>query len=831
VLLERGDEIDHFRIEKLLGRGGMGEAYLATDLRLNRPVAVKLLRTEIGEKRTGAARFRREALAASALNHPNICSIYDVGEANGRMYIAMEYIEGTSLEERIRTGGAAETQETIEIGIQIADALEEARKKGIVHRDIKSSNIMLTPRKQVKLLDFGLAKTTVSREEFSQAQTDSHLTDTGMVLGTTSFMSPEQVLGHAVDHRSDIFSFGVVLYEMLTARLPFSGSTQTEVIDAILHKDPAPVSFFNDKVPDGLTRIIQKMLQKDMEDRYQSVHEVWSDLRQIRGKNGAMPKGSGAARLSYKRIFVAAAFIAAAVAVFLYLFPRRNPTPALTVSGISSIVALPCKVFGAPDVAYLTDAVPSTLSTLLGQVEGLDTRMPPSSVEVERVNNDLDKIANAYNVNAFVVSTITAEADRLIVNLQLVEPKSRRVLWASQYDGTRGTYNGMIRQAADGIRQVLRPASKAIASSNGLASTSEAELAFRQGLHYSYRYNNQRDPADFDSAYTSFKHALDLDSRFANAAAEISWLYGMKSEVEDQPDKSIEEANTWARKALAINDRCSKAWSGLYGAGLADSLDYALRGVKYGPSDGYAHNTLGYFLHGTTITLALNAYQTAKSLDPLYLSPQSNAANILYALGRYPEALSQCDAVLALEPNRWDTLGLKISILAELDRLSEMITLTRKMEQLNAEGKTSSLQSQMTRYVVAASENQDARAESLLNDIKRNFDSRSDFWFWLDVNSGLIPFLIHHRRIDDAMMALNKGLAAGYPVPYDLILLNPHYKSIRSDPRMDVYVSRSRTSLETVLALIEKARQRGDFPQYLEKPLADLRALIGREQQ
>ncbi|HJZ10509.1 MAG TPA: serine/threonine-protein kinase, partial [Acidobacteriota bacterium] len=380
--MKPGSELDHYRIERFLGKGGMGEVYLATDLKLKRPVALKLLPTEISENGTSTARFRREALAASALSHPNICSIYDIGESNDYMYIAMEYIEGTSLMERIR-GGPLETHEAIEIAIQIADALEEARKKNIVHRDIKSSNILLTPRKQVKLLDFGLAKTTVSSAaELSHLSTEQRLTESGMVVGTVSYMSPEQALGHPVDHKSDIFSFGVVLYEMLTAKLPFSGNTQTEVIDAVLHKDPPLISRFNDKVPDALTRIIQKMLQKDVEERYQSVHEVWSDLRHIRGESVSVPQDSKPSRLRRKQIFLTATLIAVTIAAGLFILLRRNPNPTLPVSGISSIVALPCKVYGASDVSYLTDAVPSTLSTLLGQVAGLETKMPPSSVEV-----------------------------------------------------------------------------------------------------------------------------------------------------------------------------------------------------------------------------------------------------------------------------------------------------------------------------------------------------------------------------------------------------------------------------------------------------------------
>jgi eukaryotic-like serine/threonine-protein kinase len=821
--MEPSEEIDHYRIDKLLGRGGMGEVYLATDLKLNRPVALKILPKGISEDKIRVDRFRREALATSALSHPNICSIYDVGESNGYMYIAMEYIEGVALTEKIRTG-AIETNEVIDIGIQIADALEEARKKNIVHRDIKSSNILLTPRKQVKLLDFGLAKTVITADELSHVSTESHLTKVGTVLGTVSYMSPEQALGHAVDHRSDIFSFGVVLYEMLTTKLPFSGKTQTEIIDAVLHKDAPPMSRFNDKVPAKLNRVIQKMLQKDIDERYQSVHEVWSDLRHIRNDDFSSTHITKTDQLPWKTILIAALLIAIMVESGLLIFQQKTSNISLSASNIVSIVALPCKVYGSSDVAYLTDAVPSTLSTLLGQIQGLETKMPPSSVEVQQVNGDLNKIADVYHVNAFLISSVTSQGQRLTINLQLIDPNSRGVLWSKQYEGTRSTYNQITQQAADDIRQVLRPISSAITTSNGVASTSEAELAFRQGLHYSYQYNRQRKPNDFDEAFKSFKRSFEFDPRFADAAAEIAWLYGMKSEEDNSPEKSLIEANRWARQALAINDHCSKGWSALYGSDFEESLQYALRAVKYGPKDTYAHNTLGYFLNYRTIILAERAYQTASALDPLYLSPAGNEAILLMNMGKYNEALSKTNQLLTLEPNFG--LSNKVLILAYLDRKKELMELVPQLERSKNEEKLSSYKRDWTNYVIAATADQKMLAETRLNEIKKSFTSRSDFYFWMVANSNLIPFLIHEHKIEDAIYGLNKELEFDQTVPYELFLQNPYYKTLRNEPRLQEHIKRSKAKLAETISLLDKAQKNGELPQYLEKPLSELRVQI-----
>jgi two-component system, LytTR family, response regulator len=287
--LNSGDSIGHYRIVSRLGEGGMGEVYLATDTRLDRNVALKVLPPAMAQDRGRMERFEREAKAASALNHPNVAHIYEIGEDGGIQFLAMEFIEGTSLEKRI-DNKPLPVREISDIGGQIADALDAAHAKSIVHRDIKPANIMITPRGHVKVLDFGLAKVVETSHAVSRTQMETRaVSAAGMLLGTVEYMSPEQALGREVDHRSDIFSLGVVLYQMATGRVPFAGSTPSETIARILEAQPEAMARFNYDLPEELERVVRKCLEKDRERRYQSARDVMVDLHELTREHEPAP--------------------------------------------------------------------------------------------------------------------------------------------------------------------------------------------------------------------------------------------------------------------------------------------------------------------------------------------------------------------------------------------------------------------------------------------------------------------------------------------------------------------------------------------------------------
>ncbi len=276
-----GRTLGHYQILSLLGVGGMGEVYLARDTQLGRRIALKLLPAELAQDQDRLRRFKQEALAASALNHPNVAHIYEIGEAEGVSFIAMEYVEGQTLEAKMN-GQPLDTGEILDIAVQVADALEEAHTKGIIHRDIKPGNIMLTPRGQVKVLDFGLAKMTWRAEQALDSDVLTLAkTQPGLLMGTVAYMSPEQALRHEVDERTDIFSLGVVLYEMATGRRPFAGATTGETLDQIIHAKPEAIVRFNSNAPAELEHIIRKCLEKDRGRRYQSARELLVDLKSL----------------------------------------------------------------------------------------------------------------------------------------------------------------------------------------------------------------------------------------------------------------------------------------------------------------------------------------------------------------------------------------------------------------------------------------------------------------------------------------------------------------------------------------------------------------------
>src|ERR1700681_1005699 len=434
-----GKTVGHYRILEKLGGGGMGVVYEAEDLNLGRRVALKFLPPELARDPQTLERFRREARAASALNHPNICTIHEIAQADdgGEQFIVMEMLSGQTLKHRLQSG-ALPLEQLLENAVQIADALDAAHSEGIVHRDIKPANIFITKRGTAKVLDFGLAKLTGKPEAAigEGATIEANLTSPGSTVGTIAYMSPEQARGEALDRRSDLFSFGTVLYEMSTGRMAFGGNTSALVFDAILHKAPTSPVRINPDLPTELEHIINKALEKDPALRYQSAGEMLADLRRLRrDSSSAQVKAatdSQPVQRSRKMRFagVGAAALLVVLAAVFFVFRGQSDG-----KEISSIAVLPFVNTGNdPNSEYLSDGITESLINSLSQLPNLAVMARSSVFRYKGRDIDPQMVAKDLKVQAVVTGRIVQRGDQIIVSSELIDARTNRNLWGDRYD-------------------------------------------------------------------------------------------------------------------------------------------------------------------------------------------------------------------------------------------------------------------------------------------------------------------------------------------------------------------------------------------------------------
>jgi serine/threonine-protein kinase len=637
---------ERYQIIEELGRGGMGVVYKAEDTNLKRRVALKFLPPELTHVPDVKERFMREAQAAAALDHPNICTVHEFDEAEEKSYISMAYIEGQSLKKKIESG-PLKLVEALQIAAQVAEGLHEAHKKGVVHRDIKSSNIMVTDEGQAKIMDFGLARMTGG----------TLLTQEGMAMGTPAYMSPEQARGEEVDHRTDIWSFGVVLYEMLSGQLPFKGDRDPVVVYSILNERAEPITELNPEIPRSLEEVVAKALEKNQGDRYQQVEDLIDDLKSLSA--GIVPdeikvRLRKAKLRSRKRVFSyagVAGFVIIIAVILLSLFTGR-------AEAIDSIAVLPFENTD-PETEYLSDGITESLINKLSQLPSLKKVIARGSVfRYKGKEIDPQAVGQELEVKAVLMSQMIQRGDELSISVELMKVQDNSHIWGNKYN-----------QKISEIIAVQEEISSSIVNSLQLNLTGE-ELkdltkrytenneAYQLYLRGRYFWNKRTDK-DLRRAISYYEKAIELDPSYALAYAGLADAYNISPGYTSiEGEEAYPKAKEMVTKALDMDESLAEAHTALGFLKIWYEWDWEAgeaalkRAVQLRPGHVTAHHWYAEYLsamgrHEEAIAEAEKAYE----LDPF--SPLINfvKAMAFFFARQYEKAVDQCLQALELNPD------------------------------------------------------------------------------------------------------------------------------------------------------------------------------------
>ncbi|MDI1242990.1 MAG: protein kinase [bacterium] len=816
-ILRSGDRFAHYKILRQIGVGGMGEVYLAQDEKLDRRVAIKILNEHFGKNDSHLQRFIREAKAASSLNHPNILVIHEINVGDDANFIVSEYVEGRTLRDLV---GKAEmtVSQVIEIAIQIAGALAAAHGTGIVHRDIKPENIVVRPDGYVKVLDFGLAKLLKPDNGLigggHEAATRNQ-TAQGVIMGTVNYMSPEQAKGEAVDERTDIFSLGVVLYELLTGATPFQGTSMPETFANVINAEPAPLALPASNVSDELQRIVSKTLCKNKNERYQTSEELLKDLRALKDNfafneklgtahagatnipTAVLPRitdevndpntraeGAAASGVSFvKWISLSLLALAALGAGYYFYVDRQNGETA----GRRSLAVLPfTNASGDPSAEFLADGVSESIINNLSQLSGLKVMSRNSSFRFKADQSDTRAIASRLGVETLVTGDIKQLGDKLVINVRLVDAADDSQIWGNQYVSTLtdviAAQNEIAQAVARNLRIKLTPSDTAQLNKRYTENVEAYQLYLRGRFHVFKLL-----PDEIRQGIAYFQQAIDRDPNYALAYAGIADAYrslGIGSEV--TPVESFAKSKAAANRAIEIDDSLSAGHATMGMTLFWGDWDWAgaerhfQRAIELNPNDINAHISYAHLLSNLgRHNQALAEVKIARELDPLFPFAGALEGQFLFQAGKNGEALDRLQKTLDLAPNFWMTHLFLSLVYIDEQKYPEALIAARKARKLSS---ASTYSVAMESYALAKMGLRE-EAKQVLGEMMEIGKTR-----------GMPPthLALAHLGLGDTENALDwleKGFAEHDPKMV-FLKVDPKWKDLHSSPRFAALMKR-----------------------------------------
>ncbi len=632
-----------------LGEGGMGVVYKAEDTKLKRTVALKFLPRGLEAQEPERARFLQEAQAAAALNHPHICTIHDILSEGDQQFIVMEFVDGKTLRQLVPI---QKMQTAIDCAIQIGDALQEAHSKGIVHRDIKTDNIMVNAKNQIKVMDFGLAKLKGSLK----------LTKTSSTVGTLAYMAPEQIQGGEVDARSDIFSFGVVLYEMLTGHLPFRGEHEAAIVYSIVNEDPMPIQNHLPDISSELLHVLNRALEKEPEERYQSVHDMVIDLRRLKkettrvvrsrtdDRRGASSHLVGFMRTSSKWLWITLGIVIAAVITLYFILFRQSEK-------IESIAVMPCSIAKADtSIEHLSDDLTESIINSLSPLPMIRVKSYSAVARYKGRDVGLEQVGQELAVDAVVIERMSLRKDQLSLTVELVDTKTGNQIWGHKYSESLAGVINLQPEILRDITQKLQLKLSGEEKQRLLKKYTENPEAYQ--LYAKGRfYLNKRTSDGVDSALANFTQAVMLDPNYARAYAAIAETYLVGFTLHLSPKECLQRAKKATLQAPELDYDLAEAHSakaallGYYEYDFVTAEQEFRRAIELNPNFSTAHHWFAeYLIVRGQFQEGFAEYGRGKELDPTSLAILSDYGLGFYYARQYDRAIEELQKVIQLDP-------------------------------------------------------------------------------------------------------------------------------------------------------------------------------------